>query len=438
MMRAAVAVVGRPNVGKSTLFNKLVRQRIAITEDTPGVTRDRLYQEVEWQNQHFTLIDTGGLEIGASQSMALEIKKQVEIAIETADLILFVVDGKDGITTQDEEIAQMLRVSKKPVLLVVNKIDSHKIPAEVFEFYSLGFDGMHIISAEQGYGLGDLLDAIFEEIPSDLDTGEADEAVKVAFIGKPNVGKSSIVNRLLGEERMIVTDIAGTTRDSIDSHLTYRDTPYVLIDTAGLRRKRYIDENLERYSVVRTLRAIDRADVCVMMIDASEGITEQDSKIAGYAHDQGKGMILLVNKWDLIEKETNTSRQFEKDIREELPFLSYAPILFVSVETGQRIHRLFPLIETVMQNYRMRISTGVLNEIINDAILSNPPPTDKGERLKIFYMTQAGVGPPTFVLFVNKISLMHFSYLRYIENQVRSRFGFDGVPIRMEVRARAS
>lgn len=438
MNRATVAVVGRPNVGKSTLFNKLVRQRIAITEDTPGVTRDRLYQEVEWQNRYFTLIDTGGLEIGTDQSMAKEIKKQVQIAIETADLILFVVDGKTGITSQDEEIAHLLRVTSKPVLLVVNKIDTHHTPADVFEFYTLGFSDLHIVSAEQGYGLGDLLDAVFDHIPSELDTDEPDETVKIAFIGKPNVGKSSIVNRLLGEERMIVTDIAGTTRDSIDSLLHYRDTPYILIDTAGLRRKRYIDENLERYSVVRTLRSIDRADICVLMIDASQGITEQDSKIAGYAHDQGKGMILLVNKWDLVEKETNTARQFEKEVREELPFLSYAPILFVSVATGQRMNRLFPLIETVLQNYRMRISTGVLNEIINDAILYNPPPTDKGERLKIYYMTQAGVAPPTFVLFVNKLSLMHFSYLRYIENQVRNRFGFDGVPIRMEVRPRSS
>lgn len=438
MNRAAVAVVGRPNVGKSTLFNKLVRQRVAITEDTPGVTRDRLYQEVEWQNRYFTLIDTGGLEIGTDQSMAVEIKKQVEIAIETADLILFVVDGKDGVTGQDEEIAQMLRVSKKPVLLVVNKIDSHKTPTDVYEFYTLGFEPLHIVSAEQGFGLGDLLDAIFCEIPAEADTGLQEDIVRIAFIGKPNVGKSSIVNRLLGEERMIVTDIAGTTRDSIDSKVWYEDEPYILIDTAGLRRKRYIDEKLERYSVIRTLRSVDRSDICVIMIDAKEGVTEQDSKIAGYAHDQGKGMIILVNKWDLIEKDTQTARKFEKEIREELPFLSYAPILFVSVQTGQRIQRLFPLIQSVYNNYQMRISTGVLNEIVNDAILYNPPPTDKGERLKIYYMTQAGVAPPTFVLFVNKVDLMHFSYLRYLENQVRNRFGFEGVPLRMEVRAKGS
>lgn len=436
MTRATVAVVGRPNVGKSTLFNKLVRQRIAITEDTPGVTRDRLYQEVEWQNQYFTLVDTGGLETGSDHLMTNEIKKQVEIAIEEADVVLFVVDGKEGLTGDDEEIAQLLRRSSKKVLLVVNKIDTHNTPAEVMEFYALGFDSLSVISAEQGYGLGDLLDTIFDVIPEDRNTGEQEEIVKIAFIGKPNVGKSSIINRLLGEDRMIVTDIAGTTRDSIDSYISYRDRPYVLIDTAGLRRKRYIDENSERYSVVRTLRAIERADVCVMMIDASQGITEQDSKIAGYAHDQGKGMILFVNKWDLIDKDTHTSRKFEKEIREELPFLSYAPIIFASVETGQRIAKLFPLIETVYQNYQMRISTGVLNEIINEAILYNPPPTDKGERLKIFYMTQVGIGPPTFVIFVNRIALMHFSYARYLENQIRARFGFSGVPMRLEIRQR--
>ncbi len=436
MARATVAVVGRPNVGKSTLFNKLIRQRVAITEDTPGVTRDRLYQEVEWQNQYFTLIDTGGLEMDTDLLMSNEIKRQVEIAIQEADIVLFVVDAKDGVTAQDEEIAQMLRVSKKKVLIVANKVDSNYTPPEVMEFYALGFESLHVISAEQGFGLGDLLDAIFENIPEDFDTGEEEQVVKIAFIGKPNVGKSSIVNRLLGEDRMIVTDIAGTTRDSIDSEFSYNGNPYVLIDTAGLRRKRYIDENLERYSVVRTLRAIDRSNVCIMMIDASQGITEQDSKIAGYAHDQGKAMILLVNKWDLVEKDTHTSKLFEKEVRKELPFLSYAPILFVSVETGQRISKLFPLVETVYQNYQLRISTGTLNEIINQAILYNPPPTDKGERLKIFYMTQVSVAPPTFVVFVNKLALMHFSYLRFLENQIRARFGFTGVPIRMEVRQR--
>lgn len=435
-MKATVAVVGRPNVGKSTLFNKFVRQRVAITEDTPGVTRDRLYREVEWQNRYFTLVDTGGLELETDVLMSSQINAQVNIAVETADVVLFVVDAKDGITTQDEEIGLMLRKSKKPVLLVVNKVDTFPVPADVWEFYSLGFDNLHVISAEQGYGLGDLLDEIFELLPEETTKNPDDEKVHIAFIGKPNVGKSSIVNRLLGEDRMIVTDIAGTTRDSIDSEVQYNHKPYVLIDTAGLRRKRYIDEDVERYSVVRTLRAVDRSDVCVMMIDASTGVTEQDSKIAGYAHDQGKAIIILVNKWDLIEKETNTYRSVEKSVREELPFLGYAPMLFVSVETGQRISKLFPLIETVFANYQMRIPTGVLNDIINEAIIYNPPPTDKGERLKIYYMTQYAVGPPSFAIFVNKIPLMHFSYQRYIENQIRSRFGFEGTPLRFEVRQR--
>lgn len=435
-MKATVAVVGRPNVGKSTLFNKFVRQRVAITEDTPGVTRDRLYREVEWQNQYFTLIDTGGLELDSDVLMSSHINEQVKIAVDTADVVLFVVDAKDGVTAQDEEIALLLRKSKKPVLLVVNKVDTFPVPPEVWEFYSLGFDELHVVSAEQGYGLGDLLDEIFAVLPASATQKPDEDEVHIAVIGKPNAGKSSIVNRLLGEDRMIVTDIAGTTRDSIDSLIQYNHKPYVLIDTAGLRRKRYIDEKVERYSVVRTLSAIDRSDVCVMMIDASTGVTEQDSKIAGYAHDQGKAMIILVNKWDLVEKETNTYRSFEKEIREELPFLSYAPMLFVSVETGQRINKLFPLIETVYANYQMRIPTGVLNGIVNEALVYNPPPTDKGERLKLYYMTQFAVGPPSFAIFVNKIPLLHFSYKRYLENQIRSRFGFEGTPLRFEVRQR--
>lgn len=436
MQKAIVAIVGRPNVGKSTLFNKLTRTRAAITEDIPGVTRDRLYREVEWQGQHFMLVDTGGLELSSDAPMTEQVRRQVEIAIDSADLLLFVVDGKNGLTAEDADVAQLLRKSGKKVLLVVNKIDTHTTPPDVYEFYSLGLDALFVISAEQSYGLGDLLDEICAGLPEFSAKDEEDDAIHVAFVGKPNVGKSSLVNRLLGEDRMIVTDIAGTTRDSIDSTREIDGRSFVFIDTAGLRRKRYIDEKVERYSVIRTLRSIERADVCLVMIDATQGVAEQDSKIAGYAHEQGKAIAILVNKWDLVDKDTHTARSFEEEIRKELPFLSYAPILFASALTGQRIHRLIPLIITLYENSRLRISTGILNEILNEAITFNPTPTDKGERLKIYYMTQVGVAPPTFVLFVNKTSLMHFSYLRYIENQIRRRFRFDGVPLVLTVRPR--
>ncbi|HHX68250.1 MAG: ribosome biogenesis GTPase Der [Miniphocaeibacter sp.] len=436
MKKPVVAIVGRPNVGKSTLFNRIVRKRVAITQDDPGVTRDRLYQEAEWQNRYFNLVDTGGIELDSKERFSKEIINQVELAIETAEIVLFVVDGRAGITSDDREIANLLRKSKKEIILVVNKIDNKKFEDNIYEFYELGIDNIKAISAENSMGLGDLLDDIVEKFPIDLDMESDEDITKVAIIGKPNVGKSSLINRLLGEERMIVTDIAGTTRDSIDSKFKYNGEDYILVDTAGLRRKRAISEEVERFSVVRTLDAIDKSDICVLMIDAKEGVTEQDSKIIGYAHDQGKAMIISVNKWDLIEKDNKSHINFEREIRNKLGFINYVPIIFMSVKNNLRVYKLFELIEQINNNYSMRISTGILNDIINDAILYNPPPTDKGERLKIFYITQVAVRPPKFIIYVNKSSLMHFSYIRYIENQIRENFHFTGVPLIFELRER--
>ena len=432
MDRPVVCIVGRPNVGKSTLFNKIAGRRIAITEDTPGVTRDRIYTEAEWLNKYFTLIDTGGLEPTNEEIIPLNIKKQVEVAIDTADVILFVVDGIDGLTTGDREISDMLRKSGKEVLLVCNKIDTGKTTDEVFEFYELGLGSPIEISAEQGLGIGDLLDEVIKHFPEDKDTDYDEDIIKVAVIGKPNVGKSSLINNILGEERVIVTNIPGTTRDAIDTYFTYENDRYVFIDTAGLRRKRSIYENVERYSVVRTLTAVDRADLCILVIDATEGVTEQDTKIAGYAHESGKGIIIAVNKWDIVEKDTNTSYKFEKDIRTKLGFIIYAPIVFISAKTGRRVNKLFELLKVVNNNYNLRISTGVLNDIINEAVILNQPPSDKGVRLKIYYGTQVAIKPPKFLIFINKRKLMHFSYQRYLENQIRQYFGFEGVPIRFE------
>ena len=436
MTKPTVAIVGRPNVGKSTLFNKIVRRRIAITQDDPGVTRDRLYQEAEWQNRYFTLVDTGGIEYGNDEVFSKEIINQMQIAVENADIILFVVDGRMGITPEDREIANNLRKFKKEIILVVNKIDTINLESSIYEFYELGIGNIRGISAENSLGLGDLLDDIIIKIPIDLDANMDNDITKVAIIGKPNVGKSSLINRLLGEERMIVTDIAGTTRDSIDSKFMYYGQEYTLIDTAGLRRKRAINEEVERFSVVRTLSSIDRADICILMIDASEGVTEQDSKIIGYAHDQGKAMIIAVNKWDLIDKDNQSYNNFEKEIRNKLGFINYVPIIFISVKNNLRVYKLFELIQSVDNNYSMRVSTGLLNDIIRDAILHNPPPTDKGERLKIFYITQVSVRPPRFLIYINKTSLMHFSYQRYIENQIRENFQFTGVPLVFELRER--
>jgi len=438
MDRPVVCIIGRPNVGKSTLFNRIIGRRIAITEDTPGVTRDRIYSEAEWLNKYFTIIDTGGLEPESEEIIPRNIKRQAEIAIETADVILFVVDGMEGVTATDRDIANILRKSHKEVILVCNKMDSKRSRENLFEFYELGLGTPIAISAEQGMGVGDLLDEVIKHFPEDKDTEEDEDLIKIAIIGKPNVGKSSLVNKIIGEERVIVTDIPGTTRDAIDTYFNYGDNKYVFIDTAGLRRKRSIDENVERYSVVRTLNAVDRSDMCILIIDGTVGVTEQDTKIAGYAHNNGKGMIIAVNKWDIVEKGQNTYRRFEEEIREKLAFVSYAPIVFISAKTGRNLDKLLNLIEVVSNNNNMRISTGVLNQIINEAVLMNQPPSDKGVRLKIFYGTQVGVKPPRFLIFLNKRELMHFSYERYLENQIRQYFGFEGVPIILEFKERGN
>jgi GTPase len=433
MGRPVVAIVGRPNVGKSTLFNKLAGKRIAIVEDKPGVTRDRIYAEGEWLNKHFTMIDTGGIEPDTEDIILSQMRRQAEMAIETGDVILFIVDGKTGVTPADKEIAHMLRKSKKKVILVCNKIDTPETPDTVYEFYELGMDEMAVISAGQGLGLGDLLDMVIAHFPEEKDTDKDEELMKVAVVGKPNAGKSSIINKILGENRVIVSEIAGTTRDAIDTPFQVGEDRYVFIDTAGLRKKKKIHENIERYSVVRTLTAVERADVVVIMIDATEGITEQDTKIAGFAHNNGKAAIIAVNKWDLIDKEDKTYLQFESDIRKELSFMAYAPIVFLSAMTGQRVNRMLGMIKEVNESYNMRVSTGVLNDIIGRAVLMNQPPSDKGKRLKIYYATQVGVRPPKFVIFVNDKELMHFSYLRYLENQIRDSFEFKGTPIQFEL-----
>ena len=434
MDRGIVCIVGRPNVGKSTLFNKIVGKRISITEDTEGITRDRIYAEAEWLNNYFTVIDTGGLDPHIEDTIMKNIRIQAEIAIDTADVILFVLDGRQGLTNTDREIGQQLRKSGKEVILVANKIDSNKNPDSLYELYELGLGEPAVISAEQGLGLGDLLDKVIESFPSGLGSEYEDDLTKISFIGKPNAGKSSLINYIIGEERHIVTDIPGTTRDAIDSHFDHKENKYVLIDTAGLRRKRSIYEKVERYSVVRTLTAVDRSDICVLVIDGTEGVTEQDTKIAGYAHDNGKAILIAVNKWDIVEKDHKSYRQFEKDIRETLGFIMYAPIVFISAKTGQRVNKLLDLINIVNNNYNLRISTGVFNDILGEAVLMNQPPSDKGRRTKILYGTQVAVKPPRFAIFVRNKELMHFSYARYLENQIRAQFGFDGTPIILEFR----
>ncbi|MDD7592946.1 MAG: ribosome biogenesis GTPase Der [Peptoniphilaceae bacterium] len=435
-MRPIVSIVGRPNVGKSTLFNKLVGSRVSITEDTPGVTRDRLYREAEWLGRTFLLMDTGGLEVNSDDLMQSEIEQQVDFALREASLVLFLVDVKDGVTPMDRMIATKIRKTGKSCLLVVNKVDSHATPPEVYEFYELGFDSLSIISAEQQYGLGDLLDEILDLLPENETTAEEEDALKIALIGKPNVGKSSLVNRLLGEERMIVTNIPGTTRDAIDSYYERDGRHYVLIDTAGLRRKSAVNSRIEAYSALRTLSSVDRADLCLFLIDAEHGPTEQDAKIAGYAHDQHKAAIIVVNKWDLVVKDTMTQKRMEDEIRTILSFNHYAPLITVSVKTGQRLDRLFKLIQEVDEHYSFRISTGLLNEVIRDAVVMAPPPTDKGKRLKIYYASQVATRPPKFIFYVNDADLFHFSYLRYLENTLRKNFDFTGVPLQLEVRER--
>ena len=435
MSKPVVAVVGRPNVGKSTLFNALAGSRISIVEDTPGVTRDRIYAEVSWLDYQFTLIDTGGIEPDSGDVILSQMREQAEIAMETADVIIFLVDVKQGLVDADSKVADMLRRSHKPVVLVVNKVDSfQKYMADVYEFYNLGIGDPHPISAVNRLGIGDMLEAVTEYFDKEQAEEEEDDRTRVAIVGKPNVGKSSLINKLLGENRLIVSDIAGTTRDAVDTEITYNGKEYVFIDTAGLRRKNKIKEELERYMIVRTVSAVERAEVVVLMIDAEEGVTEQDAKIAGIAHERGKATIIVVNKWDLVEKDDKTMARMTEDIRRDLAYMTYAPILFISAATGQRVPRLFEMINYVHNQSCMRISTGMLNNILADAQTRVQPPTDRGRRLKIYYMTQVGVKPPHFVVFCNDRRLFHFSYQRYLENCIRSTFSLEGTPIILSIR----
>ncbi|MDD6197187.1 MAG: ribosome biogenesis GTPase Der [[Clostridium] aminophilum] len=433
--KPVVAVVGRPNVGKSTLFNVLAGSRISIVQDTPGVTRDRIYADVEWLGKKFTLIDTGGIEPDSKDVILAQMREQAQIAIDTADVIIFLCDVRQGLTDADMKVADMLRKSRKPVVLTVNKVDSFKkFESDVYEFYNLGIGDPYAISAASRLGLGDMLDVVVEKFPSDLGDDEEDERPRVAIIGKPNVGKSSLINRLTGKDRVIVSDIAGTTRDAIDTPVKHNGTEYVFIDTAGLRRKGKIKEEIEKYSVFRSVAAVERADVVIVMIDATEGVTEQDAKIAGIAHDQGKGIIVVVNKWDAIEKNDKTIYEFRNKIKQTLSFMAYAEYVFISAKTGLRVDKLFDEIDLVRQSQSLRVQTGVLNEILADAVAMQQPPSDKGRRLKIYYMTQVGVKPPTFILFVNDKELMHFSYTRYIENKIREAFGFAGTSLKFITR----
>lgn len=437
MRKAVVAIVGRPNVGKSTLFNALAGENISIVKDTPGVTRDRIYADVTWLNHNFTMIDTGGIEPDSSDIILSQMREQAQIAIDTADVIIFLADVRQGLQDADSKVADMLRRSKKPVVLVVNKVDSfQKYMADVYEFYNLGIGDPIPVSAASRLGIGDMLDEVVAYFPEHTDEEEEDDRPKIAVVGKPNVGKSSIVNRLTGNNRVIVSDIAGTTRDAVDTNICWNGKDYVFIDTAGLRRKNKIKEELERYSIIRTVTAVERADVVVVVIDAVEGVTEQDAKIAGIAHDRGKGVIIAVNKWDAVEKNDKTIYEFTRRVREVLSFMLYAEILFISAETGQRLPKLFETIDMVIENQTLRIQTGVLNEIIMEAVAMQQPPSDRGRRLKIFYVTQVSVKPPTFVVFVNDKELMHFSYTRYLENKIRDTFGFKGTSLKFIIRER--
>ncbi|MDE6261253.1 MAG: ribosome biogenesis GTPase Der [Oscillospiraceae bacterium] len=435
MAKPLVAIVGRPNVGKSMLFNKLTGKRLSIVEDTPGVTRDRLYAQAEWRGRTFDLVDTGGIEPGTDDQILSFMREQAEIAIAAATVIVFVCDIRTGMTAADQEVAGMLQRSRKPVVLAVNKMDStgHNDP-DMYEFYNLGLGDPYPVSAVHGHGTGDLLDACFEFFPPADDEEEEDDVVKVAIIGKPNVGKSSLVNRILGQERVIVSDVAGTTRDAVDSYLENDWGKFLIIDTAGMRKKSKVDDRVEKFSVLRATMAIERSDVCVIMIDAQEGVTEQDTKVAGLAHEAGKACIIVVNKWDAIEKDGKTMQRMEEDVRRDLSYMTYAPVLFISALTGQRVDRLFGLIDNVVNQAAMRIPTGVLNQVLSDAQARVQPPTDKGRRLKIYYMTQIGVKPPHFVIFCNDAKLFHFSYQRYLENQIRATFGLTGTPVRITIR----
>lgn len=437
MSKPIVAIVGRPNVGKSTLFNALAGEKISIVKDYPGVTRDRIYADVTWLNHQFTMIDTGGIETDTKDMMLSHMREQAEIAIETADVILFLVDVRQGLVDADFKVADLLRKSQKPVILVVNKVDSfEKFMPDVYEFYNLGIGDPQPVSASSMLGLGDLLDEVLKHFDLKEEEEIEDERPRIAIVGKPNVGKSSIINKLLGENRVIVSDIAGTTRDAIDTAITWQDKEYVFIDTAGLRRKSRIKEELERYSIIRTVTAVERADLVILVIDATEGITEQDAKIAGIAHERGKGIIIAVNKWDAVEKDDKTMYKYSRDIQDVLSFMTYAEIMYISALTGQRLYKIYDMIETVIQNQTLRIATGVLNEILMEAVTMQQPPSDKGKRLKLFYITQVAVKPPTFVIFVNDKELMHFSYTRYIENKIREAFGFKGTSLKFIVRER--
>ena len=437
MSKPIVAIVGRPNVGKSTLFNALAGENISIVKDTPGVTRDRIYADISWLNYNFTLIDTGGIEPDSGDVILSRMREQAQIAIETADVIIFLVDVRQGLVDADFQVADMLRRSQKPVVLAVNKVDNYdKFLADTYEFYNLGLGDPHPVSANSKLGFGDLLDEVVENCDPKALEEEEDERPKIAIIGKPNAGKSSIINKMLGEERVIVSDVAGTTRDAIDTVIQKNGKEYVFIDTAGLRRKNKIKEDLERYSVIRTVSAVERCDVAVLVIDATEGITEQYAKIAGIAHERGKGMIIAVNKWDLVEKDDKTIYKFTNKIREVLAYMSYAELIFISAKTGQRFPKIFDMLDAVIENHAMRVQTGVLNEILAEAVAMKQPPSDKGKRLKLYYMTQVSVKPPTFVVFINDRQLMHFSYTRYIENQIRNTFGFRGTPIHIIARER--
>ncbi len=433
MSMPLVAVVGRPNVGKSTFFNKVVGRRVSIVEDTPGVTRDRIYAEAEWSGKSFALIDTGGIEPDSTDVILSQMRTQAEIAMDTADVILFMVDGKDGLTSSDREVAGMLMKTGKEVVLVVNKVDTPKLPEDFYDFYELGLGEPIPISAANMYNLGDVLDLIVEKLPQ-AGEAEEDDTTKIAVIGKPNVGKSSLINALLGEERVIVSDIAGTTRDSIDTPFTRGEEEYVLIDTAGIRRKSKVTGDIEKYSVIRAIAAIERCDVALLMIDAAEGVTDQDKKIAGIAHEAGKGIVVVVNKWDLIEKETNTMNEYRKKLAEELTFMSYAPSVFISVKTKQRLGNVIDMVKFVSEKRALRVPTGQLNSLISDATMMNQPPSDKGKRLKIYYATQVGVKPPLFSFKINDRELMHFSYARYLENKIREGFGFEGTSIKFVFR----
>ena len=432
-----VAVVGRPNVGKSTLFNALAGSRISIVKDTPGITRDRIYADVTWLNYSFTLIDTGGIEPDSKDIILSQMREQAQIAIDTADVILFMVDVKQGLVDADAKVADMLRRSKKPIILVVNKVDSYeKMMLDVYEFYNLGIGEPMAISAANRQGIGEVLDEVVSHFADDTAEDVEDERPRIAIVGKPNVGKSSLINKLLGENRLIVSDIAGTTRDAVDAEVTYNGKEYIFIDTAGLRRKNKIKEELEQYMIVRTVSAVERADIVILLIDALEGVTEQDAKIAGIAHERGKGIIIAVNKWDALGKDDKTIYRFTEKVRQILSFMPYAEITFISAKTGQRIGKLYELIDMVEQNQSMRVATGVLNEIMAEAVALQQPPSDKGKRLRLYYITQVAVKPPTFVIFVNDKQLMHFSYTRYIENKIRDTFGFKGTPLHFIIRER--